>query len=353
MSEKPLKDRLPFILLADLLAFTGILLAGYLFFLSALAWPCWGGGCSEVLRSTYANLDLGFGDIPIALPAIFAWVALFFVPLVLGKIILALMLVGAGFLVFLQVFEIGAFCLWCNIHHFLVLLLLFLPARPQHRFLATLALLLLFPILLLEQARISQHLPDREYRYVPEAEETEESDAEEKEKTSPRQTRSHLLWDNPEATSRAIMVLNLDCPECLVKLDQLAESFAEKPRLPRVRTRVFFLSSEEIFSHQALFLAALFPPETSFPEGIREHWPILSQHFQEIPRWRELPVEEWEALLEMDFPHIASAFSDWQDRLRQQQKFLNQEGLQVTPLLIDEEGWTTNFSVSGLLLKED
>ncbi|MCH8474755.1 MAG: hypothetical protein LAT55_05945 [Opitutales bacterium] len=353
MSEKPLKDRFPFILLADLLAVTGILLAGYLFFLSALEWPCLGGGCSEVLRSSYANLDLGFGAIPIALLAIFAWVALFFVPFILGKIILALMLIGAGFLVFLQIFEIRAFCLWCNIHHLLVLVLLFVPARPQHRFLATLALLLLFPLLLLEQARISQHLPDREYRYLPQTEETEESETAETEEVSPPQARSHLLWDNPEATSRAIMVLNLDCPECLVKLDQLAESFAEKPRLPRARTRIFFLSSEELFSHQALFLAALFPPETSFAEGIREHWPILSQHLQEIPRWRELPVEEWQALLEMDFPHIATAFPEWQDRLRRQQEFLNEEGLQVTPLLIDEEGWTTNFSVSGLLLKED
>ena len=311
---------------------SGLLLAGYLFFLSVLPWPCLGGGCDIVLRSEYGSL----GPIPIALLGIVAWASLFFLPWILQKLILFLMVAAAAVLIYWQMVEIGSFCTWCNTHHLIAFLLLIHRRGPTLPISAVIALLALFPLLLWEQNRVAAKLP-------------EASTAAATTESSP--SGVPLLWESPSPDPPSLLVLSLDCPACLDKLDELYHLLQQQPdRQLRSTLHIYFLTDEENFPFQKKLLAALFPPqnEASFAENLQENWGLLRDDFPGPQLWSGLSPEEWSEILTFTFPHLPEGLEAWDQKLAEQQTFLRENQLQAAPLLGDQQGWTTHFLIDHL-----
>lgn len=318
----------------NLVAACGLLLAGYLTLLTALEWPCLGrGGCDEVLRSDWGKI----GPVPIALFATGAWALLFFLRPRAQTSLLLLMLLGALFMVGVQIFVLGRFCIWCNVHHGLILLTLLLSHGPRHPFFAVLALLGTLSILVVLREEVRQAMPSPE------------------ETLHLRADDSALLWPGTaiETETTPLIVLNLECPACLDKLDALADHLAASTEGRAKQNLAWYFSAEPSdFSWNSLFLAALFPldetPGASFAERWKTLRPLLSPTDPEL--WMD---PAFIVLLEEDFPHLATHHAAWKERLHAQNRFLHTHHLLATPLLVDEHGVTTLFNLTSFFRASD
>lgn len=312
---------------SDVIAACGILISGYLVILTAMEWPCLGGSrCDLVLRSDWGKL----GPIPVAFFSLVAWSLLFFLPAWAQRTVLGLMLLGALAMVGIQIFVLRAFCLWCNLHHALVLFALLMPTGPRHPFFAVAALLAV-PLLLLNQATdVRRALPS------PDTVAHLQADS------------SALRWSGQADGFPTLLVLNLECPSCLVKLNQLADLLQSEPtRQPPQGIAWYFQSAPADIEWQSLFLAALFPLDEHPADAFPLNWPKLQPLIEAMDPglWND---PDFADLMEPDFPHLKNHRSAWVEKLRQQQDFLQSHQLQATPLLVDEQGFTTQFSMESL-----
>lgn len=326
---------------------TWILIIGinlYLYIVKSFSVNCIGGGCNTIIHSSYGS----FLGVPVSLYSLLLVLLIPLLKPLFQKLLLGFILLGGVYFVIIQTFVLQSFCIWCNLHHATILLLLLLP--PLKKNMSYLSLAIGLPILLFLVSLMASTTKDTPGHPAPKSTQIQPGHRSSKapkptkptpikKDVQPIQTKaqrnySYLpLFGEPSDKSYKL-VLSMNCPHCIAKFDSLINLSRNSINPPEV---YFYTDDQNLEITQMIVAAYLSNPNFEFL------WATLapSRDFLLVSNSNRI-----KSILESNFPDYVNYLNQATDLLNEHQEYLFTNFYLGTPLLVTPDSEMQQFSPS-------